>query len=150
MGRTLVGLYRCDDGFVLANVGDSRAYQFREGSLTQLSEDHSLVMAQVRQGLLSSDEAARSPERRVIYRALGMSSELEVDIVPVALEPGDLYLLCSDRLTDAVDGAGLGGILAKTTATATEPESICGQLLQVALNRQAQDNVTAVLVRVGP
>lgn len=148
MGSTLVGLYRCDDGFVMANVGDSRAYQYRAGSLRQLSEDHSLVMAQVRQGLLSPEQAAHSPERHIIYRALGMSSELEVEPVPIALEPGDLYLLCSDGLTDAVDDARLADILSK--AGAIEPELACRQLMRAALERQAQDNVTVVLARIAP
>lgn len=118
MGSTLVGLYRCDDGFVLANVGDSRAYQYRGRGLKQLSQDHSLVMARVRQGLLSPEQAAGSPERHIIYRALGMSEELEADLVPVALEPGDLYLLCSDGLTDAVDDAGLADILSRGVTNA--------------------------------
>lgn len=148
MGSTLVGLYRCDDGFVLANVGDSRAYQFREGRLTQLSEDHSLVMAQVRQGLLSPEQAARSSERHVIYRALGMASELEVDLVPVAPTPGDLYLLCSDGLTDVVDDGSLAEILSQPDAS--EPERLCGQLIHAALDRLSRDNVTVVLVRVLP
>ncbi len=148
MGSTLVGLSRCDDGFVLANIGDSRAYQYRGGSLRQCSQDHSLVMAQVRQGLLSPEQAAHSPERHIIYRALGMASQPEVDLTPIALEPEDLYLLCSDGLTDVVDDAVLAEVLA--TAVPGEPERVCGQLIRTALARQAKDNVTVVLVRVCP
>jgi protein phosphatase len=148
MGSTLVGLHRCDDGLVLANVGDSRAYRYRGGRLEQLSQDHSLVMARVRQGLLSPEQAAGSPERHIIYRALGMSEALEADLVPVACEPGDLYLLCSDGLTDAVDDAGLADILSRASDEA--PQELCRRLIQEALARQAQDNVTVVLVRVVP
>ncbi|OLN30394.1 Protein serine/threonine phosphatase PrpC, regulation of stationary phase [Desulfovibrio sp. DV] len=148
MGSTLVGLYRCDDGLIMANVGDSRAYQYRGGSLRQVSEDHSLVMAQVRQGLLSPQQAAHSPERHIIYRALGMSSEPQAEFVPIVLEPGDLYLLCSDGLTDAVDDAELARILSQ--AGADGPQHACRQLITAALDRQAQDNVTVVLVGIAP
>ncbi|HCR13459.1 MAG TPA: protein phosphatase 2C domain-containing protein [Solidesulfovibrio sp.] len=146
MGSTLVGLYRSDDSCVLANVGDSRAYQYRDGVLAQLSEDHSLVMAEVRQGLLSKTEAAHSPERHVIYRALGMADALEVDLSPVALSPGDLYLLCSDGLTDAVDDRALANLLSR--AGESEPGSICQQLITAALDGFSRDNVTVVVVRV--
>ena len=148
MGSTLVGLLRCDDGFVMANVGDSRAYRFRQGRLTQLSEDHSLVMAQVRQGLLSPEQAAKSPERHVIYRALGMAPELELDLAPVAPTPGDLYLLCSDGLTDAVDDAALEDLLSRADSLA--PADACRRLIAAALDRLSRDNVTVVLVRVLP
>lgn len=146
MGCTLVGLYRYADGFVMANVGDSRLYRFRDGGLVQCSEDHSLVMAQVRQGLLSLEEAERSPERHVIYRALGMSPEVEVDFAQLACEPGDCFLLCSDGLTDTLDAAFLGSILSQ--AGAKQLPYLCGQLLNAALARQARDNVTVVLVHV--
>lgn len=146
MGSTLVGLYRVEDGFVMANVGDSRLYRFHAGALAQCSEDHSLVMAQVRQGVLSPEEAARSPERHVIYRALGMSSEVEADILPVACAPGDSFLLCSDGLTDAVSPDALAALLGRDGADG--PERTCGRLIRAALDRQARDNVTVVLVRV--
>lgn len=148
MGSTLVGLYRCEDSLVLANVGDSRAYLYRDGGLRQVSEDHSLVMAQVRQGLLTPEEAAKSPERHVIYRALGMGSEVEVDLSPIVMRPGDWYLLCSDGLTDVADDAVLADILAR--AGEAEPRALAGQCIEAALDRQTRDNVTVVLVHVLP
>jgi protein phosphatase len=148
IGSTLVGLWRCDAGFVLTNVGDSRAYLYREGTLSTLSEDHSLVMAQVRQGLLSLDEAARSPERHVIYRALGMSATVEADFTPLSARAGDLYLLCSDGLTDVVDDAALARLLAELATGALD--DACRQLIEEALRRLSRDNVTVVLVRVAP
>jgi protein phosphatase len=146
MGATLVGLSRCEQGFILANVGDSRAYVSRAGVLSQLSDDHSLVMAQVRQGFLTREQARLSPERHVIYRALGMTDEVEVDLSPVAAKPGDLYLLCSDGLTDVTGDEVLSDIL---SAGDDGPlEATCRRLLDEALARQSRDNVTVVLVRV--
>jgi protein phosphatase len=146
MGATLVGLVQCDRGFVLANVGDSRAYLLRDEALTLLSEDHSLVMAQVRQGLMTPEQARNSPERHVIYRALGMASAVEADISPVAARAGDLYLLCSDGLTDVTDDGELADIL--SAARSAPLERGCRLLIDAALTRQSRDNVTVVLVRV--
>lgn len=155
MGSTLVGLLREGDGFVLANVGDSRAYVFRQGGLTQLSEDHSLVMARVRQGLLRPDEALRSPDRHVIYRALGMAATVEVDVTPVGARPGDLFLLCSDGLSDVLDGEALAAVLAGGAPEALEASGAAGSLdslgreLIATANRLAtRDNVTVLLVAV--
>ena len=146
MGATLVGLVRCEHGFVLANVGDSRAYLYRDDVLTQLTEDHSLVMAQVRQGLLTPEAARHSPERHVIYRALGMAAAVEVDVSPVAAQVGDLYLLCSDGLTDVTDDRELARILSESRATPLEAR--CRLLMDEALARQSRDNITVVLTRV--
>lgn len=146
MGATLVGLSRCEQGFILANVGDSRAYLFRGGTLTQLTEDHSLVMAQVRQGLLTPEEAKHSPERHVIYRALGMAAAVEVDVSPVTAKAGDLYLLCSDGLTDVTDDGVLARILSESRAAPLEAR--CRLLVDEALARQSRDNVTVVLTYV--
>ncbi len=146
MGATLVGLVQCDRGFVLANVGDSRAYLLRDEALTLLSEDHSLVMAQVRQGLMTPEQAKTSPERHVIYRALGMASEVDADISPVAARAGDLYLLCSDGLTDVTDDGELADIL--SAARSAPLDGGCRLLIDAALARQSRDNVTVVLVRV--
>jgi len=146
MGATLVGLARDEQGFILANVGDSRAYLFRDGALMQLSDDHSLVMAQVRQGLLSLEEAARNPERHVIYKALGMGPEVEADLSPVTARKGDLYLLCSDGLTDVVTDEVLSDLLSQTDGDALDAS--CMRLLDEALSRNSNDNVTVALMYV--
>lgn len=158
MGSTLVGLLREGDGFVLANVGDSRAYVFRRGGLTQLSEDHSLVMARVRQGLLRPDEALRSPDRHVIYRALGMATTVEVDVTPVTARPGDLFLLCSDGLSDVLDGDALAAVLAAgapdgpggpdASDVADALDALGRELLATANRLATRDNVTVLLVAV--
>lgn len=146
MGSTLVGLRHAGEGLVMVNVGDSRAYLSRQGRTRQLSEDHSLVMARVRQGLLRPEEIAASPDRHVIYRALGMTATVEADISPVEARPGDLFLLCSDGLSDVLDGPDLERALAE--AAALEPERACRLLIDLALERLSRDNVTVIVLRV--
>ncbi|MBI4803707.1 MAG: Stp1/IreP family PP2C-type Ser/Thr phosphatase [Desulfovibrio sp.] len=147
-GTTLVGLVRCGDQFVLANVGDSRAYLIKDQDIRQLSEDHSLVMARVRQGLITPEEAARSPEKNVIYRALGMESNLQVDTCVVQASAGDVFLLCSDGLSDVLADHEL---LAPISQSNGAPLSdICTRFIDLALERKARDNVTVVLVRCLP
>lgn len=103
-------------------------------------------MAQVRQGLLSMDEALRSPERHVIYRALGMAAGVEADLSPVAARAGDLFLLCSDGLTDVAGEDILSAVLSGVGDTPLDAP--CRRLLDEALARHSRDNVTVVLVRV--
>jgi len=148
-GTTLVALVACEGGFVLANVGDSRAYRVRDGAIRQLSEDHSVVMAKVRQGLITAEQAAHSPERNVIYRALGMEASLEVDARLLEARPGDVYLLCSDGLSDVLGDEDL--LAALVQRQDREPDqgldALCARLVAQALERRARDNVTVLLVR---
>lgn len=144
-GTTLVCLAACRQGFVLANVGDSRAYRVRDGGISQLSQDHSVVMAKVRQGLITAEEAARSPERNVIYRALGMEADLEVDAELLTARPGDAYLLCSDGLSDVLSDEDLLGAVVRGEGQGLD--ALCAGLVALALERRARDNVTVILVR---
>jgi protein phosphatase len=148
MGSTLVGLLRAGQALTLASVGDSRAYRYREGAITQLSEDHSLVMDLVRQGHMTREEAAHSPERHILSRALGLDDTVVVDIVPVPLRPGDVFLLCSDGLTGVMADAGLARLLARS-GSGDLPRS-CRRLIDAALDARSGDNITVVLVRVLP
>jgi PPM family protein phosphatase len=147
-GTTLVGLVWCGDQFVLANVGDSRAYLIKNHEIRQLSEDHSLVMARVRQGLITPEEAALSPEKNVIYRALGMESRLEVDTCVVQAAAGDVFLLCSDGLSDALADHELLALVDQSDGVPLR--DICTRFIALALERKARDNVTVVLVRCLP
>ena len=87
----------------IGHVGDSRAYRLRDGDLEQLTDDHSLVAELVRSGRLTPEEADAHPQRSVITRAVGTDPDVDVDAFTVPGEPGDVYLLCSDGLTDMVD-----------------------------------------------
>ena len=93
------------DTIAFGHVGDSRAYRVRDGELEQLTDDHSLVGELVRSGRLSPEEAESHPQRSVITRALGTEPDVDVDTFTIEAEPGDVYLICSDGLTDMVSAA---------------------------------------------
>ena len=158
MGTTLVGLLAgppdspSGDGsrvWVL-NVGDSRCYRHRQGRIEQISRDHSLVDEQVRMGRMTQAEAARSPMRNVITRALGTQPSVTPDVIETQVEPGDLFLLCSDGLTRHLSDEKLESIL-NTLNSASEPtplEELCARLIDAANKGGGHDNITSLLVRV--
>jgi protein phosphatase len=143
MGTTLVGLLIEEHRVLVLNVGDSRCYCLRAGRLRQITEDHSLVEQQVRLGRMTPAEAARSPFKNVITRAVGTQPDLRADIFSVEPEPGDLFLLCSDGLTRELPDARIEALL-----TATAPlDEICKRLIQAANKAGGHDNITCLLVR---
>ena len=99
MGTTLTAAYVDDAHLAIAHVGDSRAYMFRDGKLTRLTQDHSLVDELVRRGKLTEEQAAEHPQRSIITRALGPEPSVEVDTWSYPARAGDVLLLCSDGLT---------------------------------------------------
>ena len=144
MGTTVTAaLVDTDSGTVaIGHVGDSRAYRMRGGSLEQLTTDHSLVAELVSSGVLTPEEAERHPQRSAITRALGTEPTVEVEVLTIAGEPGDLYLLCSDGLpTMLADGA-----IAATLEAAEGDPAVAAEALVVAANQQGgEDNITVVL-----
>ena len=126
----------------IAHVGDSRVYLMRGGSLRQITDDHSLVAEQVRQGTLTAEEARVSTRKNVITRALGQWEELEVDMVDLELADNDRLLLCSDGLTGMVDDAGIAELLGMHQ----NPEAACRALVEAANANGGRDNVTVVLL----
>jgi serine/threonine protein phosphatase PrpC len=146
MGTTLTALILKQDEGILAHVGDSRCYRLREGVFEQLSRDHTLVARLVEQGIITPEQARYHPQRNVIRQAVGVadpSEPLEPDIETFALQEGDLYLLCSDGLTDMVDDAEIEAILRDEP-----PTRAAWRLVDRALANGGRDNVTVVLVRV--
>jgi serine/threonine protein phosphatase PrpC len=146
MGTTLTALILKQDEGILAHVGDSRCYRLREGVFEQLSRDHTLVARLVEQGIITPEQAKYHPQRNVIRQAVGVadpSEPLEPDIETFALQAGDLYLLCSDGLTDMVDDAEIEAILRDEP-----PTRAAWRLVDRALANGGRDNVTVVLVRV--
>jgi PPM family protein phosphatase len=129
----------------VAHVGDSRAYRFRDGTLEQLTTDHSLVGELVRSGRLTEDEAAVHPHRSVITRALGTEAEVEVDTLTVDLRPGDLVLLCSDGLSAMVRDDEIARVLGAADA---DPHRAAEALIGAANTAGGEDNVTVVLFEV--
>jgi protein phosphatase len=128
----------------IAHVGDSRAYRFRAGALEQLTTDHSLVAELVESGVLSPEEAERHPQRSAITRALGTEATVEVDAFTVAAEPGDVFLICSDGLSNMVSDEEIASVLASGAGLAETGEA----LVSAANAHGGEDNITVVLFEV--
>ncbi|HET9718696.1 MAG TPA: Stp1/IreP family PP2C-type Ser/Thr phosphatase [Solirubrobacteraceae bacterium] len=144
MGTTLTAAY-LDGGYVaIAHVGDSRAYLFREGELTRLTQDHSLVEELRQRGKLTEEEAAEHPQRSIITRALGPEPEVQVDTLSQAVRSGDVLLLCSDGLTSMIPEVQIGRIL----ASAPTLQAAGDDLIDSANAAGGKDNITVVLFRV--
>lgn len=145
MGATVVVLQVFADRVSVAHVGDSRAYRLRGNEFVQLTEDHSLVAQQVREGRMTQAEAEASPLKNVLMRALGVDSMVEAEVdEEIALE-GDIYLLCSDGLTRELSDSQIAGVL-KEMPTAQDGAD---RLIDLANQAGGGDNITAVVVRVG-
>lgn len=146
MGTTCSTLVLLPAGALIAHVGDSRVYRIREGRIDQLTFDHSLVWELVRRKHLSPDQAAgKNVPRNVITRSLGPEPTVEVDIEgPVPVEPGDVFLLCSDGLSGPVTDDEIGAFGGNF-----HPERASRYLVQLANLRGGQDNITVVICRVG-
>jgi protein phosphatase len=143
MGTTLTGLLLTRKRVFLAHIGDSRAYRLRNGTLEQLTTDHSVVAEQVRSGILTAAQARSSPNRHVITRALGINREAAPDLMEQPLKSGDLFLLCSDGLTEMTSDREIGRILAGAA-----PRDAARRLIEAANERGGVDNITAVVVQV--
>ena len=145
MGSTLTLAVVEGSRTTVANVGDSRAYLWRNGWLRQLTDDHSVPGALLRQGKITPEEADAHPHRHVLYRALGLKPGVEVDIYPsLELRHGDALLLCSDGLWDMLAPAEK---LATFLTPDTSPLVTCRRLVDAANEAGGEDNITVVLVR---
>ncbi len=148
MGTTLtaVGLVNEEgrDVLALVNVGDSRSYRFHDGDLTQITTDHSLAEEMVRSGELSSSEAAVHPHRHILTRALGVSSDVTVDLWRIQPVRGDRFLLCSDGLTNELDDAQIAEVL----GSVPDPHQTADLLVRAARTHGGSDNITVVVVDV--
>ena len=143
MGSTVVALFVRDRRFAILWVGDSRAYLVRNSQIHQLSRDHTQVQEMLDRGLLSEADAADHPMGHVLARAVGVRDEVEVDVVQDEIEPGDIFLLCSDGLTGQVEDFEIGEML-----NLNEPEPATRKLVDLTLERGAPDNVTIIAVAV--
>jgi len=144
MGTTLTAAYLDDAHVAIAHVGDSRAYLFRDGSLTRLTQDHSLVDELVRRGKLTEEQAAEHPQRSIITRALGPEPTVEVDTWNYGVRAGDILLLCSDGLTSMISEERI----AHSIASADSLERAADQLIDEANAAGGRDNITVVLFRL--
>jgi protein phosphatase len=144
MGTTCTAVYVDEREVVLAHVGDSRCYLFRNGELTRLTTDHSLVGELVDRGKLTEEQAEMHPQRSVITRALGPEPDVRVDTERVEARSGDVFLLCSDGLTSMVREAGLVPIM----RTASSLEEAGRGLIAAANEAGGRDNITVILFRL--
>lgn len=143
MGTTISSALVVGDSLVTGQVGDSRIYRVRGGQCVQITEDHTLIAWQLKQGLISEDDAKVSPHRNVITRAVGSRDYVEVDTSVLALEAGDRILLCSDGLHGYFDNpAEIGEVASLGGAAAID------RLIELANERGGRDNITAILVEV--
>jgi protein phosphatase len=145
MGTTLTaGTLGTDGNMLIGHVGDSRAYLLRDGELSQITNDHSLVEEMVRGGELTPEQAESHPRRSIITRALGIDAAVDVDVYPVDLHPGDRILLCSDGLTTMLRSDEIEGILDD------EPDArrAAQRLVDAANAAGGEDNITALVVEV--
>ncbi|USB34613.1 Stp1/IreP family PP2C-type Ser/Thr phosphatase [Paenibacillus sp. YPG26] len=145
MGTTVVAILMDRREGIIGHIGDSRAYLFRQGNITQLTEDHTLVNELVKSRQISEEEAYNHPRRNVITRALGTDAKVDVDLIHVALKEGDILLLCSDGLSSYVSKhkmaqtVGLPNVSLKDRAD---------HLLQLALDVGGEDNITVALFEI--
>jgi len=143
MGCTVVAARVAANLFSIAHVGDSRIYLIRAGAIQQLTSDHSLVMEQVRRGLISMEEAATFAMQNVIVRALGSEDSVEPDLADLRLERDDTLLLCSDGLSRYVKDSEMLDILNRIENL----DAACSGLIEAAKNGNSDDNITCLLVR---
>jgi protein phosphatase len=130
------------DRLLIGNVGDSRAYHFHEGALTQVTDDHSMVGELLREGSITEEEAAHHPQRHVITRVLGTSADVDVDLFELNLSEGDRVLLCSDGLTNEVTAEEIIRVL----RTTTDPTEAAEDLVRRANAHGGNDNVSVVVI----
>lgn len=128
----------------LAHVGDSRAYLFRDDTLQQITEDHTLVQRMVKEGRLNKEEAQRHPQRNIITRVLGVDPDVSVDTFSVEAKPGDRFLLCSDGLSSMIDDSAIEAALRRGDPA----QETADHLVELANEAGGEDNITVVLVDV--
>jgi protein phosphatase len=145
MGTTMTVALVEADRVAFGHVGDSRAYLIRDGRIEQLTEDHSLVNELMKSGKLSPEEAETHPQRSVITRALGTDPDVDVDTFSVPAQGGDLFLLCSDGLTDMVEQ---GEILALVERNRDSIEAALKSLVKAANRGGGEDNITIVAFEI--
>jgi PPM family protein phosphatase len=144
MGTTLVVAVFRDDQLRLGHVGDSRAYRWRAGQLTQITRDHSLLQEQIDAGLITPEQAAFSANKNLVTRAVGVEDTVLLETHAHELQPGDVYLMCSDGLSDMLDDGVIAQLLQMHDGLPS-----AGQALVAAANEAGgKDNIALVLVRV--
>lgn len=144
MGTTSVAAIILGDKVIIANVGDSRCYLWRDGEMTQLTHDHSLVADLIRKGLLTEEDAKTHPERSAVTRAIGSAETVEVDIITEKIQAKDKVLLCSDGLTTMLEDEEIAAVVTSGGSSKIESE----KLIALANEAGGYDNITITLFEV--
>ena len=144
MGTTLVMGIFYDNQITVAHVGDSRMYRFRDGKLQQITVDHTLLQELVDRGFYTQEEANSSLNKNLVTRALGIEGSIAVDIKEDLAMPGDIYILCSDGLTDMVDDQE---IHATVKAFKDNLDQLADRLIEIANENGGRDNVSVLLAK---
>ncbi len=146
MGTTVVAGLLNEKILSLAHVGDSRAYLFRDGELTRLTDDHSWVHEQVTAGILTEEEAKTHPLKNVVTRALGGGPSVSPDLREMEFQVGDAFLFCSDGLTTMLSDEEIRDSIAANPGKPAE--DLCQSLVDLANDKGGVDNITVVFVRI--
>lgn len=145
MGTTLVvGLFT-NNRLLVGHIGDSRMYRMRNGEFKQITEDHSLLQEQIKSGLITPEDAKLSTNKNLVTRALGVDPTVELELHEYPVEVGDIYLLCSDGLSDMVEDSDMQSVL---TLYELNLELASKQLISMANEHGGKDNISAILVKV--
>ena len=145
MGTTFTALALGNGSAYIAHVGDSRAYLIRNDAILRITVDHTLVEEMVRKGLITPQEAKHHPKRNYITRALGTADQVTVDLMQIALEPGDVFFLCTDGLSNHLEDRDI----LELTQSGCGWEEKLQQAVQAALDDGGSDNITAMYVVTG-
>lgn len=145
MGTTLVVAVFQDERAVVGHIGDSRCYRWRAAALTRLTRDHSLLQEQLDAGFITPQQAAVSCHKNLVTRALGVEDSVLLEATEHRIEPGDLYLMCSDGLTDMLDDEAIGVVLAQDIPLSEKALT----LVERANAQGGRDNVSVVLAQAG-
>ena len=144
MGTTVVVLLFHNNHFTVAHVGDSRLYRYRDGALEQITRDHSLMQELVDRGFYTTDQARESLNKNLVTRAIGAEEFVEVDVHEDIATPGDIYLLCSDGLTDMLEDDEIKNTIVDN---GEDLEKIASELIRLSNEAGGKDNISAVLAR---
>ncbi len=145
MGTTLVVCLFTDNKILVGHIGDSRLYRLRKGELAQITEDHSFIQEQIKAGLLTPEQAKYSSNKNLVTRALGIDVEAELELHEYAVEQDDIYLLCSDGLSDLVDDTEICLTLIELSANL---ESMVEKLIKMANDNGGKDNISVIIAKV--
>jgi len=145
MGTTMVVVLFHNNIVTIGHVGDSRLYRIRQNNFSQVTKDHSLIQELIDRGLYTREEALKTTPKNLVTRAIGIEPDVQVDIAEESVQPGDIYMLCSDGLNDMVDDEEIRLTLSKYSANLAQGAN---ELVRLANKNGGKDNISVVLIRV--